>query len=107
LLPVALTPASRFSPLGPLGIGMNPEQIIYQRVPRAILLFQKFCDLELVNATMPRDLPYMANKHTIGFWGKDQTPTIFVGGGWAARASVKFPLDRRHARSIHCFPVSI
>jgi hypothetical protein len=25
---------------------MNPEQIIYQRVPRATLLFQKFCDLE-------------------------------------------------------------
>jgi hypothetical protein len=80
---------------------MNPEQIIYQRVPRATLLFQEFCDFELVDATMPRDLPYMANEQTTGFWGKDQAPTIFVGGRWAARASVKLPLDRRHARSIH------
>jgi hypothetical protein len=86
---------------------MNLEQIIYQRVPCATLLLQKFCDLELVNATMPRDLPYMANKQTIGFRGKDQPPTIFVGGRRAARASVKLPLDRRHARSIHSFPPSI
>ena len=49
---------------------MNPEQIIYQRVPRATLLFQEFCDFELVNATMPRDLPYMANEQTIGFEAK-------------------------------------
>jgi hypothetical protein len=56
---------------------------------------------------MPRDLPCMANKQTIGFWGKDQAPTIFVGGRWAARASVKLPLDRRHAPSSHCFAASI
>jgi hypothetical protein len=80
---------------------MNPEQIIYQHVPRATLLFQKFCDLELVNATMP------VTCHTWRTWGKDQAPTIVVGGRWAARASVKLPLDHRHARSIHCFPVSI
>jgi hypothetical protein len=75
---------------------MNPKQIIDQRITRGTFLFQKFCDLELVNATMPCGLPFVANKQPIGFWGKDETPPIFIGGCRATRAPVKLSLDSSH-----------
>ena len=50
---------------------MNLKQMIYQRITRRTFLFQKFDDLELVNATMPRGLPPVAHKQTMGFRGED------------------------------------
>jgi hypothetical protein len=48
---------------------MNVKQIIHQRITRRTFLFQKFGDFELVNATMPRGLPFVAHKQTMGFRG--------------------------------------
>ena len=50
---------------------MNLKQIIYQRITRRTFLFQKFADLELVNATMPRGLPFVAYKQTMSLRGED------------------------------------
>jgi hypothetical protein len=86
---------------------MNLKQIIYQRITRRTFLFQKFADLELVNATMPRGLPFVAYKQTMGFRGEDQAPPILIGRYWPACAAVKLSLDRRHTRCARCFPVSI
>ena len=61
----------RFCPCGPLGISTNLKQIIYQRITRRTFLFQKFADLELVNATMPRGLPFVAYKQTMSLRGED------------------------------------
>ena len=58
---------------------MNPKQTIYQRITRRTFLFQEFDDLELVNTAMPRGLPSVAHKQTMGFRGEDQAPPIFIG----------------------------
>jgi hypothetical protein len=83
---------------GRSGIDGKQKQAIDQGRLGASRLFQKFRDLQLVEAAMLGSLPFMTNQQASGFRVKDKTPRILIGRGRPTPTLVEFTIDRRHLK---------
>jgi hypothetical protein len=64
-------------------------------------LRQKLLDLSFIYATVAFVRPFMTDEQTSRSPVKNQAPNILIARCWAARTTVKFPLDGHHGRSVY------
>ena len=62
-----------------LGVGWDRKQAVDQGGLRLSRLLQKFSDLEFVEATVPRRLPFVPHRQAPGLGVEDEPPHILIG----------------------------